>query len=58
MPMKCIAQMPPPMLNAPALVHAHRPCHELAATIREDIESAANAAAIAIRTETATRDGS
>ena len=56
--MKCIAQMPPPMLIAPALAQAERPRQDVAATIRDEIDSAAKAARIAIETDVATNHGS
>jgi len=58
MPMKCMAQMPPPILTAPAVAQVQRRCHDVAAAIRAEIESATNAARIAIRTEVATSHGS
>ena len=58
MPMKCIDQMPPPMLMAPALVQAQRARGDAAATMRPEIESATSAARIAIATEVATSHGS
>ncbi len=53
-PMKCIDQMPPPMLIAPALTQAARARSVVAAIMRLEIERATNAARIAIATEVAT----
>ena len=58
MPMKCIAQMPPPMLNAPAPVHAQRPHGDAAAAMREASDSATKAAMIAIAIDRSTSFGS
>jgi len=58
MPMKCIDQIPPPMLSAPALAQAQRPRRDAAALIREEMVSATKAARMAIRTEVATSQGS
>ena len=54
MPTKCIDQMPPPMLIAPALAQAMRARGVVAATMRPEIERATNAARIAIATDVAT----
>jgi hypothetical protein len=58
MPMKCIPQMPPPMLQAPALAQAHRACQDAAATMRDEIKSAVKAARTAIATDVPTSHGS
>jgi hypothetical protein len=58
MPMKCIPQMPPPMLSAPALAQAHRAREDDAATMRDEIEIATKAAKTAIRRDSATSHGS
>ena len=55
MPMKCIAQMPPPMLIAPAPVQASRPRCVVAAETRAEIDRATNDARIATNTDVATR---
>ncbi len=57
MPMKCMAQMPPPMLTAPALVHAQRPQADVAAAMREASDSATKAAMIAMAIDRITRPG-
>ena len=56
MPIKCMPQMPPPMLKAPAPVQAQRPQADVAAAIREDTDSATNAATIAITIESVTSE--
>src|SRR5215469_12158518 len=43
MPMKCMPQMPPPMLTAPATVQASRPRALDAARMRPDTDKATNA---------------
>ncbi len=54
MPMKCIDQMPPPMLIAPAVAQARRARWLPAATMRPEIDSATNAARMAINSEVRT----
>jgi hypothetical protein len=56
--MKCIDQMPPPMLTAPAQAQAQRLRRDVAATMRAEIDRATKAARMAIRTDVATSHGS
>ncbi len=51
MPMKCIDQMPPPMVKAPALAQATRARWVSAISIRPAIESATKAARMAMATD-------
>ncbi len=54
MPTKCIAQMPPPMLTAPAPAHAQRPRGVAAADMRAEIDSATKADRMAMAIDAAT----
>ena len=57
MPMKCMAQMPPPMLNAPASTQATRLRSAPAPTTRSDTDRATNADSEAIANDRMTRPG-
>jgi hypothetical protein len=53
-----IGKMPPLMMQAQTLAQAHRACQDAAATMRDEIESAVNAARTAIATDVPTSHGS